>query len=240
MNYGFETRCIHGNGTDEKTHSYGSVAVPIYQAATFAHPGIGQSTGYDYTRESNPTRTELEHTMSALEGAVDTVACANGMAAVGLCLELFDRGDHILCTDDLYGGSVRMFESVGGKRGLEFSYVDTADADLVEAGIRENTKALYIETPSNPTMRVTDLRKMKEIADKHNLKIMFICDFFHHYFKDRLNWERIWLSTAGQNSLVDIMTHWQDSCVRRMKRQRRRSVIYIRQSEAVLHHLTAI
>lgn len=69
MNYGFETRCIHGNGTDEKTHSYGSVAVPIYQAATFAHPGIGQSTGYDYTRESNPTRTELEHTMSALEGA---------------------------------------------------------------------------------------------------------------------------------------------------------------------------
>ena len=65
MNYGFETRCIHGNGTDEKTHSYGSVAVPIYQAATFAHPGIGQSTGYDYTRESNPTRTELEHTMSA-------------------------------------------------------------------------------------------------------------------------------------------------------------------------------
>ena len=143
MNYGFETRCIHGNGTDEKTHSYGSVAVPIYQAATFAHPGIGQSTGYDYTRESNPTRTELEHTMSALEGAVDTVACANGMAAVGLCLELFDRGDHILCTDDLYGGSVRMFESVGGKRGLEFSYVDTADADLVEAGIREK-KIRYI------------------------------------------------------------------------------------------------
>ena len=171
MNYGFETRCIHGNGTDEKTHSYGSVAVPIYQAATFAHPGIGQSTGYDYTRESNPTRTELEHTMSALEGAADTVACANGMAAVGLCMELFDRGDHILCTDDLYGGSVRMFESVGIKRGLEFSYVDTADADLVEAGIRKNTKALYIETPSNPTMRVTDLRKMKEIADKHDLKI---------------------------------------------------------------------
>ena len=183
MNYGFETRCIHGNGTDEKTHSYGSVAVPIYQAATFAHPGIGQSTGYDYTRESNPTRTELEHTMSALEGAVDTVACANGMAAVGLCLELFDRGDHILCTDDLYGGSVRMFESVGGKRGLEFSYVDTADADLVEAGIRENTKALYIETPSNPTMRVTDLRKMKEIADKHNLKIIVDNTFLSPLFQ---------------------------------------------------------
>ena len=183
MNYGFETRCIHGNGTDEKTHSYGSVAVPIYQAATFAHPGIGQSAGYDYTRESNPTRTELEHTMSALEGAVDTVACANGMAAVGLCLELFDRGDHILCTDDLYGGSVRMFESVGGKRGLEFSYVDTADADLVEAGIRENTKALYIETPSNPTMRVTDLRKMKEIADKHDLKIIVDNTFLSPLFQ---------------------------------------------------------
>ena len=172
MNYGFETRCIHGNGTDEKTHSYGSVAVPIYQAATFAHPGIGQSTGYDYTRESNPTRTELEHTMSALEGAVDTVACANGMAAVGLCLELFDRGDHILCTDDLYGGSVRMFESVGGKRGLEFSYVDTADADLVEAGIRENTKALYIETLGNPNSDVVDIEAIAKIAHAHKIPLV--------------------------------------------------------------------
>ena len=240
MNYGFETRCIHGNGTDEKTHSYGSVAVPIYQAATFAHPGIGQSTGYDYTRESNPTRTELEHTMSALEGAVDTVACANGMAAVGLCLELFDRGDHILCTDDLYGGSVRMFESVGGKRGLEFSYVDTADADLVEAGIRENTKALYIETPSNPTMRVTDLRKMKEIADKHDLKIIVDNTFLSPLFQRPIELGADLVIHSGTKSLVDIMTHWQDFCVRRMKRQRRRSVIYIRQSEAVLHHLTAI
>ena len=172
MNYGFETRCIHGNGTDEKTHSYGSVAVPIYQAATFAHPGIGKSTGYDYTRESNPTRAELEHTMSALEGAVDTVACANGMAAVGLCLELFDRGDHILCTDDLYGGSVRMFESVGGKRGLEFSYVDTADADLVEAGIRENTKALYIETLGNPNSEVVDIEAFANLAHKHGLPLL--------------------------------------------------------------------
>ena len=110
--------------------------------------------------------------MSALEGAVDTVACANGMAAVGLCLELFDRGDHILCTDDLYGGSVRMFESVGGKRGLEFSYVDTADADLVEAGIRENTKALYIETLGNPNSDVVDIETLANIAHEHKIPLV--------------------------------------------------------------------
>ncbi len=121
--------------------------------------------------------------MSALEGAVDTVACANGMAAVGLCLELFDRGDHILCTDDLYGGSVRMFESVGGKRGLEFSYVDTADADLVEAGIREKTKAPYIRAPSNPPCVSQISIKMKEIADKHNLKIIVDNTFLSPLFQ---------------------------------------------------------
>ena len=112
-NYQFETRCIHGDGGFVEEHPYGAVSVPIFQTATFAHPGIGKSTGYDYSRESNPTRYELESVMSSLEGADDSIACSTGMAAIGICLELFGEGDHILCTEDLYGGTVRMFESIG-------------------------------------------------------------------------------------------------------------------------------
>ena len=130
-NYQFETRCIHGDGGFVEEHPYGAVSVPIFQTATFAHPGIGKSTGYDYSRESNPTRYELESVMSSLEGADDSIACSTGMAAIGICLELFGEGNHILCTEDLYGGTVRMFESIGEKRGLKFSYIDTSDIDLV-------------------------------------------------------------------------------------------------------------
>jgi cystathionine gamma-synthase len=174
MGYDIETRCIHGGGGNQEKHPFGAVAVPIFQTATFSHPGIGDSTGYDYTRESNPTRAELEEMVSSLEGAVDTVACATGMAAIGLCLELFDAGDHIICSEDLYGGSVRMFQTIGERRGIEFSYINTSDVKLVEQTIRENTRALYIETPSNPTMQITDLSEMKRLADQHHL--LFIVD----------------------------------------------------------------
>ena len=167
--YKFETRCIHGNGGLVEGHPYGAVSVPIFQTATFAHPGIGRSTGYDYTRESNPTRHELESVMSTLEEADDSIACTSGMAAIGLCLELFEEGSHILCTEDLYGGTVRMFESIGEKRGVTFSYIDTSDIELVRKSIRKETKALYIETPSNPTMKVTDFAAMREIADEYGL-----------------------------------------------------------------------
>lgn len=109
MAYQIETTCICGDPETSKNHSFGAVSVPIYQTATFAHPGIGESTGHNYTRESNPTRDELEKTVSALEGVVDTVACTSGMAAISLMMELFDSGSHFVCTEDLYGGSVRIF-----------------------------------------------------------------------------------------------------------------------------------
>lgn len=182
-NYQFETRCIHGDGGFVEEHPYGAVSVPIFQTATFAHPGIGKSTGYDYSRESNPTRYELESVMSSLEGADDSIACSTGMAAIGICLELFGEGDHILCMEDLYGGTVRMFESIGEKRGLKFSYVDTSDIDLVRKNIRKETKALYIETPSNPTMQITDLAKMKSLADKYNLLVIVDNTFLSPYFQ---------------------------------------------------------
>lgn len=186
MAYNLETRCIHGEDGVTRAHSYGAIGTPIYQTATFAHPGIGESTGYDYTRESNPTRSELEKIVSSLEGAADTVACSTGMAAIGICLELFLAGSHILCSEDLYGGSVRMFTSIGENRGLTFSYADTSDAKLVEKSIRENTKALYIETPSNPTMKITDFSQMKHLADKYDLKIIADNTFLTPYFQNPL------------------------------------------------------
>lgn len=187
MEYKLETRCIHGVSSIAAKHPYGAVGVPIFQTATFAHPGIGETTGYNYTRESNPTRAELENTISALEGAVDTVACSTGMAAIALCLELFETGDHIICSEDLYGGSVRIFASSGEKRGLSFSYVDTSRSELVEQNIRPDTKALYIETPSNPTMQITDLTAMKALADKYGLYIIVDNTFLSPYFQNPLS-----------------------------------------------------
>lgn len=183
MDYKFETRCIHRDNEHEEGHPYGSVCTPIYQTATFYHPGIGQTTGFNYTRESNPTRTELEDIVTSLEEAKDTVACANGMAAIVLCMELFESGEHIVCSEDLYGGSVRMFQTTGEKRGLTFTYVNTADAAATEAAIKSNTKALYIETPSNPTMQITDLAKMKSLADKYNLLLIVDNTFLSPYFQ---------------------------------------------------------
>lgn len=186
MAYQVETRCVHGEGNIVEGHPYGAVSMPIYQTATYAHPGVGRSTGYDYTRESNPTRAELERIVSSLEGAVDTVACSTGMAAITLCLELFEAGSHFICSEDLYGGSVRVFNTIEQQRGLSFSYVDTTDALLVEKSIQENTKALYIETPSNPTMEVTDLFKMKELADRYGLYLIVDNTFLSPYFQNPL------------------------------------------------------
>ena len=183
MTYHFETRCIHGDRCLDKDHPYGAVSTPIFQTATFIHPGPGQSTGYDYTRANNPTRDELEKTVSSLEHAYDTMACTNGMAAIGLCLEFFFPGDHIICTEDLYGGSVRMFDNAKKQRGLSFTYVDTADEALVEQQITEHTKAIYIETPSNPTMRVTDLRAMRRLADRYGLYLIVDNTFLTPYLQ---------------------------------------------------------
>lgn len=186
MEYGLETRCIHGNGTGPVEHSYGAVSVPIYQTATFSHPGIGKSTGYDYSRESNPTRTELENIVSSLEGAADTVACTSGMAALTLCMELFDAGAHFICSEDIYGGSTRLFKEIGERRGMAFSYVDTSDVKAVEEAIQEDTKALYIETPSNPTMLVTDLEAMHRLAKAHDLYLIVDNTFLSPYYQNPL------------------------------------------------------
>lgn len=187
MDYQIETRCIHHGDNRQPAGPFGTLTVPIFQTATFGHPGIGQTTGYNYTRESNPTRTELEKTVNALERTADTLACASGMAAIGLVMELFSAGDHIVCSEDLYGGSVRMFQTICEKRGLEFSYVDTSDTGSVPRAIRENTKALYIETPSNPMMQITDLAEMRRIADAYGLLLIVDNTFLSPYYQNPID-----------------------------------------------------
>src|SRR5512143_2340449 len=120
----------------------GAVTVPIYQTATFRHPGLGQSTGYDYTRSGNPTRQALEEGMARLDNGCRGFAYSTGMAAITSLLLLFRHGDHLVVTEDLYGGTYRLFEKIFQQYGLEFSYVDTSDTGAVEAAIRPNTRAL--------------------------------------------------------------------------------------------------
>lgn len=185
--YNIETLCVHNGQNITDDHAFGAISVPIYQSATFAHPGIGQTTGYYYTRESNPTRTELEEIVNTLEHAYDTVATSSGMAALSIVLELFGEGDHFVCSEDLYGGSVRIFDTIGVERGREFSYVDTIDLAVVEASIKENTKAIYIETPSNPTMQVSDLVAVSEIAKKHGALLIVDNTFLSPYFQNPID-----------------------------------------------------
>ena len=179
-----ETLCVHSPNEDKNAHAYGAMTVPIFQTATFSHPGVGESTGYDYSRQSNPTRTELEDCISAMEGAYDTVATSTGMAACSLVLELFNSGDHIISQEDIYGGSTRLFNTLGIERGRKFSYVDTTKPENVLNAINENTKAIFIETPSNPTMLVTDIREMAKIAKKHKLLLIVDNTFLSPYFQN--------------------------------------------------------
>lgn len=143
-------------GLDWDTRT-GALSIPIYQAATFRHPGLGQSTGYDYSRSGNPTRQALEEGIARLDGAARGFAYSSGMAAITSLLLLFRHGDHIIVTEDLYGGTYRLFEQIFQQYGLEFSYVDTSDNGLVEAAIRPNTKALFVESLTNPLLKVADI-----------------------------------------------------------------------------------
>ncbi len=167
-----ETLCIHGGKVD--TDKSGAISTPIYQTATYAHPALGQSTGYDYTRDTNPTRDALEAAMAKLEGGSAALAFASGMAAATALTEMFSPGDHIVASDDLYGGSWRLFHRISMKNGLSFDWADTSDPEKTEALIRPETKAIFIETPTNPLMHVTDIRAIARIARRH--RILLIVD----------------------------------------------------------------
>ncbi|MCL1959003.1 MAG: PLP-dependent aspartate aminotransferase family protein [Spirochaetes bacterium] len=173
------TICVHG--CEKKFDTTGAVAVPIFASATFAHPGVGQSTGFDYSRSLNPTAVHLEDTIAALEGGSQAVAFSSGMAAVSALMELFSPGDHIIASDDLYGGTFRLFSHISQKNGVKFSYA-AALKDL-EKEITASTKAVFIETPSNPMMRVTDIAAAAAITKKNNALLIVDNTFLTPYFQ---------------------------------------------------------
>lgn len=162
-----ETKLVRaGIGKDSRT---GAISTPIYQAATFEHPRLGESTGYDYSRTANPTRTVLEETAASLECGTTGAAFASGMAAVTAVLHLFAPGDHLVVTEDLYGGTYRVLREVLDIYGVQTSFADTSCLAAVEAAIQSNTKAIFVETPTNPLMKVSDIPGIVELAKVHGL-----------------------------------------------------------------------
>ena len=184
MKNAIETICVHG-GDHKFPDSRESLSVPIYQTAAFAHPDLGHSPDrFYYTRLTNPTRNHLQETVAALEGAKSAIAFTSGMAAITAVLELFAPGDRIVASSDLYGGTVLLFDSVCKKNGLKPELTDTTDADAVRAAITPGIKAVYIETPSNPMMNVTDIRLCAALA--HSVGAILIVDntFLSPYFQN--------------------------------------------------------
>lgn len=180
-NASIETKVVHGNqGFDPHT---GAISFPIYQSATFRHPGLNQSTGYDYSRLQNPTREELEKTIAILEEGSSGFAFTTGMSAIHAILELFSPGDHLIFSDDLYGGTYRICQEIYRKHGLEFTFTETGDLDNVRRHIQPNTKAIFIETPSNPLMKITDISGIAEIAQYFGLITIVDNTFLTPYFQ---------------------------------------------------------
>ena len=169
---GFATIAIHtGSEPDEAT---GSVTVPIYQTSTYAQDALGKNKGYEYARTQNPTRSAVERNIAALEGARFGFAFASGMAAIDATLRLVKAGEHVIVSDNTYGGTARLFNKILTNYNIEFDYVDTSDALNVEAAIKPNTKMVFLETPTNPVMIVTDLREVSEVAHRAGARV--VCD----------------------------------------------------------------
>ena len=182
---GFSTIAIHaGNEPDSAT---GAVSVPIYQTSTYAQDGLGVHKGFEYARTQNPTRLALEKNIAALEGANYGYAFASGMAAIDACLKLVKAGDHVIVGDNTYGGTFRLFSQILANYGIEFDYVDTADATNVENAFKVNTKMVFVETPTNPVMTVTDLQAVSDIAHAHGARV--VCDntFMSPYLQQPIN-----------------------------------------------------
>lgn len=160
-------------GLDWDTRT-GAVTIPIYQTATFRHPGLGQSTGYDYSRSGNPTRQALEEGIARLDGGARGFAYASGMAAIANLLLLFKRGDHLIVTEDLYGGTYRLFEKVFSQYDLSFTYVDTSDVEAVQSAVRPETRAIFVESLTNPLLKVADIASLSALC--RDLGLLCIVD----------------------------------------------------------------
>lgn len=176
-----ETKCVHG--CSDNHNDTGAISVPIYQSSTFSRSFIGEGAGYDYSRLQNPTRECVEKLVAKLENGYDALAFSSGMAAFSALMELFSPGDTILATDDLYGGTVRFLNHISVKNGIRVIYTDTSNIANIEANLTPSLRAIFIETPSNPMMQVTDIKAVAEIAHKNNALLIVDNTFLSPYFQ---------------------------------------------------------
>jgi cystathionine beta-lyase/cystathionine gamma-synthase len=182
---GFSTRAIHaGQPPDPAT---GAVTVPIYQTSTFAQDGVGRHRGYEYARTGNPTRSALEQCLAALDGGKHALAFASGMAAETAVMQLLQPGDHTVATDDLYGGTYRLFRRVLEPMGLRFSFVDGTNLEAIEAAITPQTRLLWVESPTNPLLKVIDVAALAGLAHQHGARLVVDNTFMSPYLQQPLS-----------------------------------------------------
>lgn len=180
--FGFSTACIHTG--QEPDPSTGAIVVPIFATSTYVQQEVGKNKGYEYARVSNPTRTQLEINLAALEGASSAHVFASGMAAVTAVTQCFlKQGDHLICGHNVYGGVPRFFNQVMANYGVEFSYVDTSDLDAVKKAMRRNTRIVWVETPTNPLMVLTDIKEVARIAHASGAEVVVDNTFMSPYFQ---------------------------------------------------------
>jgi cystathionine beta-lyase/cystathionine gamma-synthase len=180
----FSTVCIHAGQVPDP--STGAIITPIYQTSTYVQEGLGQHKGFEYGRTQNPTRMALEANLAAIERGAAAFAFASGMAAIDAILTRLQSGDHLVVSDNTYGGTFRLFERVRRKFGLDFTYVDTSQLDQIEPAITERTKYLFVETPTNPMLRVTDLAAASDIAHRHGVRVIVDNTFASPYIQQPL------------------------------------------------------
>ncbi|MBD5069266.1 MAG: aminotransferase class I/II-fold pyridoxal phosphate-dependent enzyme [Lactobacillus sp.] len=181
----FDSKLIHGGISTDKTT--GAVSVPIYQTSTYQQTELGGTPAYEYSRTGNPTRQALEELIAELENGSRGLAFASGSAAIHTVFMMFSKGDHVVVGNDVYGGTFRLLNTVLNRLGLEFTAVDTRDLAAVKAAIKENTKALYLETPTNPLLHVSDLAALSELAHENNLKVIVDNTFATPYLQRPLD-----------------------------------------------------
>jgi len=176
----FETLAIHAG--ERPDTMFGAISVPIYQTSTFVFEDVGKTRGYDYSRTANPTRKVLEDTIAQLEGGRAGFAFATGMAAETTVIHLLKAGDHVICGDDIYGGTYRLFQNVMRDFGLEFTFLRMDNREGIEDAIKPNTRMLWLETPSNPLLNIVDIEMAVDVAKKHNLLTVIDNTFATPYF----------------------------------------------------------
>src|SRR5512134_101002 len=177
----FSTICIHAGQVPDPTT--GAIITPIYQTSTYVQEGLGRHKGFEYGRTHNPTRMALEANVAAIEGGTAGFAFASGMAAIDAILTRLESGDHVLVSDNTYGGTYRLFERVRRKFGLDFTYVDTSKPELVEPAITPKTKYLFVETPTNPMLHITDIQCVSAIAHRNRVRVVVDNTFASPYIQ---------------------------------------------------------